>query len=87
MRVFGTVVGLDDLDPRRPLHRAEVLGRLLDLLVGVIAFAIVIIRFVFALRGSALLRRSFRKSFIVWMKYDTGRPATPAFSGRPLPFG
>ena len=54
---------------------------------GVIAFAIAIIAFVFALRGSALLRNPSRKSFICWMKYDTGRPDTPAFSCRPLPFG
>ena len=51
------------------------------------AFAIWIIAFVLAFFGSPLLRRSFLKSFIVWMKYATGRPETPAFSMRPLPFG
>src|SRR5438309_1708884 len=39
----------------------------------------------FALRGSALLRRSLRKSISCCMKYATGRPDTLAFSGRPLP--
>ena len=53
---------------------------------GVIAFAIVIIRFVFVFRASALFRLPDAKSLIVWMKYDTGRPDTGAFSGRPLPW-
>ena len=44
-------------------------------------------RAVFALRDSALLRRSLRKSFNCCRKYETGRPDTLAFSGRPLPFG
>ncbi len=43
--------------------------------------------FVLAFRGSALLRTPLRKSFICWMKYETGRPETPAFSCRPFPFG
>ncbi len=47
---------------------------------GVSAFAIVIITFVLALRGSALFRAPLRKSFICWMKYETGSPETPAFS-------
>ena len=34
MRVFGTPCVSIDLDPRRPLHRAEVLGRRLDLVFG-----------------------------------------------------
>jgi hypothetical protein len=42
---------------------------------------------VLALRGSALFRSPLLKSIIVWMKYEFGKPATPAFSGRPLPFG
>ena len=35
---------------------------------SVIAFAMAIIVFVFAFRGSALLREPFLKSFICWMK-------------------
>src|SRR6185503_13219804 len=31
---FRNRVGLDDLNPWRPAHRAEILGGLLDLLVG-----------------------------------------------------
>jgi hypothetical protein len=54
---------------------------------SVIAFAIVIMTVVLVFRGSALLRLPSRKSCICWMKYDTGRPDTPAFSCRPLPFG
>src|SRR5262249_51883859 len=54
---------------------------------GVMPLAIVIITFVLALRGSALLRTSALKSLICWIKYAVGRPATPAFSGRPLPLG
>jgi hypothetical protein len=44
-------------------------------------FAIWIMTFVFALRDSALFLVSLLKSCIVWMKYETGRPATPAFLG------
>ena len=47
---------------------------------GVIALAMAIMRLVLALRGSALLRTPLRKSFICWMKYDTGNPEMPAFS-------
>ena len=47
---------------------------------GVIALAIAIMMFVFVFRDSALLRRPSRKSFIVCRKYETGRPAMPAFS-------
>src|SRR4051812_45055132 len=47
--------------------------------------AIIVMTFVLALRGSALLRRSFRKSWSCCRKYATGRPETDAFSGRPLP--
>ena len=50
-------------------------------------FAYAIMRFVFALRVSALFLASALKSAIVWTKYATGSPETPAFSGRPLPFG
>src|SRR5437867_10465034 len=52
---------------------------------GVSDFAIRAILAVFAFRGSALLRRSLRKSVSCCRKYDTGRPDTLAFSGRPLP--
>src|SRR5712691_2631503 len=53
---------------------------------GVSDFAIRVMRAEFALRGSALFRRSLRKSTSCCMKYETGRPDTLAFSGRPLPF-
>src|SRR5258705_11550449 len=52
---------------------------------GVSDFAIRARRAEFALRGSALFRRSLRKSVSCCRKYDTGRPDTLAFSGRPLP--
>ena len=41
---------------------------------GVIALAMLIIRLVFVFRDSALLRAPDLKSFIVCMKYETGRP-------------
>src|SRR3984893_2961177 len=54
---------------------------------SVMFFANWIMRFVLALRGSALLRLTSLKSFIVWRKYSVERPLTPAFSARPLPLG
>ena len=86
MRVFGTVFvsttlihGVHFIEPK---YSAAAL-----ISSSVMPLAIAIMTFVFALRGSALFRAPLLKSSIVWMKYETGRPDTPAFSGRPLPFG
>jgi hypothetical protein len=54
---------------------------------SVITFAKPAIALVFALRPSALFLAPFLKSAIVCTKYVYGRPATGAFSGRPLPLG
>ena len=54
---------------------------------SVMALANAIIAFVLAFRASALFLAPLLKSAIVCTKYATGRPETPAFSGRPLPLG
>jgi hypothetical protein len=43
--------------------------------------------FVLGFLGSAVCRLPLRKSWIWRMMYAVGSPATPAFSGRPFPFG
>src|SRR5688572_12864806 len=86
MRVFGTVLVSTTLihvdHGIEPKYAADCL-----ISSSVIALAMAIILLVLAFRGSALFLRSFLKSIIVWMKYASDNPATPAFSGRPLPFG
>src|ERR1051325_3851715 len=84
IRVLGTVLvsttlihGVHFMEPK---YSAAALISSSD-----IPLAMAIMVFVLALRGSALLRLSLLKSDICWRKYDTGKPATPAFSGRPLP--
>src|SRR5262245_58882697 len=86
IRVFGTVFvsttlihGVHFIEPK---YCADAL-----ISSSVIAFAMAIMMFVLAFLESALFLAPLLKSAIVWMKYDGGRPDTPAFSGRPFPFG
>src|SRR3954471_7639576 len=86
MRVFGTVAASTTLIQGVHGIAAKYLGAAFTS-SPVIALAYAIIRLVLLLRGSALFLASDLKSAIVWTKFDTGSPDTPAFSGRPLPFG
>ena len=86
MRVFGTVsVSTTSIHGvQRIALKYSAAARISS---SVIATAKPVISGVFGLRGSALARRPFLKSYICWMKYSFGKPTTLAFSGRPLPFG
>ena len=84
MRVFGTSVRLDDASPRRPVHRRRSTPPPAFTSSSVIAFASSIIVLVFGLRGSAVCRRPFRKSWIWRMKYgDRQRRPARRFPAAP----
>jgi len=74
------------LNPGRPLHRSIVVRRRFDLVIrhrfrnGNHDVSIILS----LVRAAAFALSNFR---ICSMKYGAEYPATPAFSGRPLPFG
>src|SRR5437868_7697597 len=85
LRIFGTV-GLSTTLIHCVFHGIfEKYSAAAFISSSLIPLAIVVITAVLALRGSAVLRRSLRKSCNCWRKYATGKPETDAFSGRPLP--
>src|SRR5207244_9845737 len=86
MRVFGTMSASTTLIHGDHLMAEKYCAACL-ISSSVMFFANEIMRFVLAFRASELFLLSFLKSIMVCTKYEYGRPDTPAFSGRPLPFG